>query len=69
MEVDAAFKGKGKGKDKGKDKGKGKEKGQEKGAATTSASDTDKECLYCKGRGHIARNCKKRIADEKIKSG
>ena len=44
-------------------------KGKEKGNTTNSTSDADKECFYCKGKGHIARNCRKRIADEKAKAG
>ena len=51
-----AWKGRGKGKD-----GKGKDK--------PPNPDADLECNYCHKKGHRSANCRKRIADEKKKSG
>ena len=66
MDVDAMTKGKGQGK---QGKGKGHEKGKSSKNESKDATDnqSDKECFYCKSRGHIARHCKKRINDEKAK--
>ena len=59
MEIGALRKGKDpKGKGKGK-KGKGKNEG--------SNPHADKECFYCKKKGHVKEDCRIRIADEKAK--
>eukprot|EP00959_Pyramimonas_sp_CCMP1952_P361426 7569192-Pyramimonas_sp.AAC.1 len=62
MEVDAMVSNGGKGRGKGKEpRGKGKDpKGRGK-----AADKSDKKCFYCGSIGRVARNCRKRIADER----
>ena len=71
---------KGGGKDKGKQKGaggqgfgKGKGSGSSTGYKSSSPSNSSnpnsqKECFYCKKKGHVKADCRKRIADEKAKA-
>ena len=71
---------KGGGKDKGKQKsaggqGFGKGKGSSsstsyKGSSPNNSSNpnSQKECFYCKKKGHVKADCRKRIADEKAKA-
>ena len=73
-------KGGGKDKDKGKQKGtggqgSGKEKGLESSTSHKSSSpnnpsnpNSQRECFYCKKKGHVKADCRKRIADEKAKA-
>ncbi|CAK0863201.1 unnamed protein product [Prorocentrum cordatum] len=60
--VDAMVSNGGKGRGKGKEpRGKGKDpKGRGK-----AADKSDKKCFYCGSIGRVARNCRKRIADER----
>ena len=68
MEVDALSKGKGKKgkKDKGKGKGKEKTSGKESGNGAAAPKES-RECFYCGNTGHIARNCHKRLEDERAR--
>ena len=71
---------KGGGKDKGKQKGAGGQgsgKGRGSGSSTSYKSsspsnpsnlNSQKECFYCKKKGHVKADCRKRIADEKAKA-
>ena len=68
---------KGGGKDKGKQKGAGGQgsgKGKGSGSSTSYKSsnpsnlNSQKECFYCKKKGHVKADCRKRIADEKAKA-
>ena len=71
---------KGGGKDKGKQKGAGGQgSGKGKGSGNTTSYkssspsnpsnlNSQKECFYCKKKGHVKADCRKRIADEKAKA-
>ena len=71
---------KGGGKDKGKQKGTGGQgsgKGKGLGSSTSHKSsspnspsnpNSQRECFYCKKKGHVKADCRKRIADEKAKA-
>ena len=74
MDIGALPKGKGKG---GKKGGKGDQKGSKGGKPSTkdgkskdgpkSNPNADKECFYCKKKGHIKAECRKKAADDKQK--
>ena len=59
MNKNASFKKKGKPK-KGKGAGKTGSQSNSKGGAKNET-----ECFYCKGTGHLKRNCKKYLEDKK----
>ena len=68
VDVDAMKKGTGKGM-KGKGKGREKGKGSKNEGKDDTGNQSDRECFYCKTKGHIARHCKRRINDEKAQAG
>ena len=55
---------KGKGKD-GKGKGKKGHEGKGPSPSKSATSNAEKECFYCKKKGHIKAECRKRIKDLK----
>ena len=66
MDIGALPKGKGK---KGKGKGKSKDSGKGKGETKNNVDNKDKECFYCKKKGHVKAECRKRLADLKKAEG